>query len=45
MNDSYFQDYALSERPEENVKFLWNIPELFPGNLDVLLFFFIHLNF
>ncbi len=42
MNDSFFQDYAVSERPEENVKFMWSIPELIPGNSDVLfLFFFI----
>ena len=38
MNESYFQDYSLTERPEEIIKFVWNLPEIGPGNIDVLLF-------
>lgn len=43
MNESYFQDYSLSERPDENIRFLWTLPELAPGNMDVNLLIFLNL--
>lgn len=35
MNESYFQDYSMSERPEENMKFLWTLPDIGVINSDV----------
>lgn len=39
MNESFFQDYSLSERVEERHRFFWTVPEIGMGNSDVIFYF------
>jgi len=38
MNESYFQDYSMSERQDEIIKFLWSLPDIGVANLDVNIY-------